>query len=150
MKQKYWDDFKVGDKVMTRAVTITETHIVNWASLTGDWYPLHVDEEYSKTTQFGGRIAHGPLTFGLAIGLMGTADPNPFGDSVVAWLGLDKLRALAPVRIGDTIHVEAEVVNKREAKRKDRGITIYKYVIKNQRDEEVMEFESSFMMHRRQ
>lgn len=147
MPQKRWEDFNVGDKVKTQAVTITETHIVNWASLTGDWYPLHTDEEFGKTTQFGGRIAHGPLAFGLAVGLMAMA--NYFEDSIMAWLGVDKLRATAPVRIGDTIHVEAEVVGKRETKRPDGGITTYKYVVKNQRDESVMEFEFNLMMHRR-
>lgn len=148
MPQKCWEDFKVGDKVTTQSITVTESHVVNWASLTGDWYPLHTDEEYAKTTQFGSRIAHGPLTFGLAVGLM--AMLNPFQDSLVAWLGVDKLRAISPVRIGDTIHVEAEVINKRETKHPDRGITVYKYVVKNQQGEDVMDFEHNLMMYRRQ
>lgn len=84
MAEKCWDDFKVGDKFRTQAVTVTETHVVNWTSLTGDWYPLHTDEEWAKKTVFGGRIAHGPLTFALAVGLVGMS--GIFEDSLIACL----------------------------------------------------------------
>ena len=82
---------------------MTETHVVNWAGLTGDFYPLHMDHEYAAKTQFGERIAHGPMIFALAVGLVAQAG---FGeDSVIAWLGVDKMRMHAPVRIGDTVRV---------------------------------------------
>lgn len=147
MSKKCWEDFKVGDKIVTPGVTITEAHVVNWGWLTGDWYPLHFDEEYAKKTEFKGRIAHGPLTFGMAVGLVGMS--GIFEDSLVAWLGCDKMRVPAPVRIGDTIHVEPEVINKKETKNSGRGITTFKYVIKNQRQETVMEFEFNLLMYRR-
>lgn len=147
MAEKCWDDFKVGDKFRTQAVTVTETHVVNWTSLTGDWYPLHTDEEWAKKTVFGGRIAHGPLTFALAVGLVGMS--GIFGDSLIAWLGMDKMRLPRPVRIGDTIHVEPEVIDKKETSKADRGVTTFKYVVKNQRDEVVGEWEYALLMHRR-
>lgn len=147
MAEKCWDDFKVGDKFRTQAVTVTETHVVNWTSLTGDWYPLHTDEEWAKKTVFGGRIAHGPLTFALAVGLVGMS--GIFGDSLIAWLGMDRMRLPRPVRIGDTIHVEPEVIDKKETSKADRGVTTFKYVVKNQRDEVVGEWEYALLMHRR-
>lgn len=146
-RQKYWEDFKLGDKLTTAAVTVTETHIVNFAGLTLDYYPLHTNEEYAKKTQFGGRIAHGPLTFCLAVGLVGQT--GVFADSLVAFLGVERLRLLGPVRAGDTIHVEAEVTNKRETSKPERGLITMTYNIVNQRGESVATVEMNFMMHRR-
>ena len=149
MAEKCWEDFKVGDKFRTQGVTVTETHVVNWTSLTGDWYPLHTDEEWAKkNTAFGGRIVHGPLTFALAVGLVGLS--GIFEDSLIAWLGMDKMRLPRPVRIGDTIHVEPEVIDKKETSKSERGVTTFKYIVKNQKDEVVGEWEYLLLMHRRQ
>jgi len=144
---KYWEDFNIGDKAITDGITITEAHLVNWAGLTMDFYSLHMDEEWAKKTPFGGRIAHGPLIFALAIGLAHTTDL--YDDSIIAWLGIDDLRIPIPVRIGDTIKAEIEVKEKRETSSPARGITILRYTVKNQRDEVVMWFDCSQMMHRR-
>ena len=90
MEQKmYGNDFCVGDEYTTPAITVTETHVVNWACLTMDFYPLHMNKEYAAQTQFGERIAHGPLIFGMAVGLVGMA--GFAGDSVIAWLGVDNI-----------------------------------------------------------
>lgn len=59
MFKKYWEDFKIGEEVTTQSITITDAHLVNWAGLTMDFYPLHMDEEYAIKTTFKGRIAHG-------------------------------------------------------------------------------------------
>src|SRR6266540_4294327 len=66
----YWEEWEVGAEFTTAARTVTETDIVVYAGLSGDYNPLHVNEEYSKTTEFGGRIAHGPLVYGIAAGLL--------------------------------------------------------------------------------
>ncbi len=100
---KYGDDFEIGDVYTTACITVTETHVVNWAGLTMDFYPLHMDKEYAAKTEFGERLVHGPLIFALAVGLVGSA--GFAGDAAVAWLGADKMRMLAPVKIGDTITV---------------------------------------------
>ena len=86
-QRKYGDDFSIGDIYTTASITVTETHVVNWASLTMDFYALHMDKEYASKTQFGERIAHGPLIFGMAVGLVGMAGFAE--DSVIAWLGVD-------------------------------------------------------------
>ena len=147
IEEKYWEDFPLGGKMRTTEVTVTEAHLVNWGCLTGDWYPLHFNEEYAKTTVFKGRIAHGPLTLALAIGLVGMT--GYLGTSVIAWLGVGNMRLPAPVRIGDTIHVETEVIDKKETKKAEQGVTTIRYTIKNQRDEEVMIAEQNLMMHHR-
>ncbi|MGD9032040.1 MAG: MaoC/PaaZ C-terminal domain-containing protein [Desulfobacteraceae bacterium] len=146
-RTKYGDDFNIGDLYTTAAITVTETHVVNWACLTMDFYPIHVDEEYASKTQFGERIAHGPLIFGMAVGLVGLAGFG--GDSVIAWLGVDNMKMLAPVKIGDTIRVVVEVKEKQKTSKPDKGIQVWRYTVKNQRDEDVMVFDYKMMFHMR-
>lgn len=147
MEHKFWEDFTVGEKVTTDSITITDAHLVNWAGLTMDFYPLHMNEEYAKKTAFGHRIAHGPLTFALSIGLVGST--GILGDSLVAWIGIENMRVPAPVMIGDTLTVDAEVIKKRETKKAENGITIFHYTIRNQKEKCVMEFDNVFLMKRR-
>ena len=128
---KYFEDFTAGEIAVTRARTITETDIVNFAALTGDWYPLHTDIEYAKKGPFGERIAHGLLILSIANGLM------PLYDMArVAFYGMDKVRFTAPTKIGDTIHVELEVVEKQD-KGDIGGVITLKEYVKNQRGENV-------------
>lgn len=140
-----WERFHAGSTFVTAKLTVTETHIVSWSSLTGDWVPLHTDAEYAKTTPFGQRVAHGPLTMSLALGL-GT-HLGIFSE-VVAWLGLDNVRALGPVFIGDTIGAALEVTTHRETSKADRGLCVVTYTVTNQRDETVMTFDSSLLIRR--
>ena len=148
MPEKYWEDFSVGDKVTSMGITVTETHVVTWAGLTMDYYPLHMDKEYAAKTPFKERIVHGPLTFAMAVGLMGMTGYAK--DSVIAWLGVDDMRIPAPVRIGDTIRMHAEITELRETKNPDQGFTMMRYEVVNQREETVMTFNMKFLMHRRE
>lgn len=109
MITKYFDDIPVGETTITRARTITEADIVNFCAFSGDWYPLHSDAEYAKETMFGQRIAHGMLVLTVASGLV-PLDPG----IVVAFYGMDRVRFANPTFIGDTIHVESEVIEKEE------------------------------------
>lgn len=147
MPEKHWEDFTVGDEVTTPAITIAEAHLVSWAGLTMDFYPLHMDEEFAKETIFGGRIAHGPLIFSMGIGLVYLT--GIYGDSILAWLGVEAMRLPAPVRIGDTIRVRARVAAKRETRDPSRGVTTFHWEISNQRGETVMSLDYVLMMHRR-
>ncbi|MFQ5342243.1 MAG: MaoC/PaaZ C-terminal domain-containing protein [Anaerolineae bacterium] len=146
MPEKYWNDFAVGDSFWTQGITVTDAHLVGWAGLTMDFYPLHMDATYAAQTQFGERIAHGPLTFALAVGLVGLTGIAK--DSVIAWLGVDNMRIPAPVKIGDTIRVRAEVTDMRETKKPDQGYTVMRYDVVNQNDVTVMTFDMKFLMHR--
>ena len=128
---RYYGDFQVGDVEVTRARTITETDIVNFAAFSGDWYPLHTDIEYAKKGPFGERIAHGMLILSVATGLMPLYEM-----AIVAFYGMDKVRFTAPTKIGDTIHVELEVIEKQD-KGDLGGVVALKESVKNQNDEDV-------------
>ncbi|QXW01318.1 MaoC/PaaZ C-terminal domain-containing protein [Rhodococcus globerulus] len=143
--ERWWNDLNVGDIVQGPGMTVTSAHLVNWAGLTGDIVSLHLDEEYASTTQFGQRIAHGPFTLSLALGLI---TQTGYFTNVVAWLGLDEVRALQPVVIGDTLRPEAELIVGRPTKKLNQGIWTFSYRVVNQKGEVVMTFRSSFMVRR--
>ncbi|MEE8373618.1 MAG: MaoC/PaaZ C-terminal domain-containing protein [Dehalococcoidia bacterium] len=123
---RYFEDFKVGDVEVTRARTVTEADIVNFAAFSGDWYPLHVDAEYAKKSPFGERIAHGMLVLSVSTGLMPLYEM-----AIVAFYGMDKVRFTAPTKIGDTIHVELEVLETQD-KGELGGVIGFKNSVKNQ------------------
>jgi len=146
-QQKYGDDFKVGDEYRTAAITVTEAHLVSWAGLTGDFYPLHMDREYASQTQFGERLAHGPLIFGLAVGLVSLSGIG--GAAAIAWLGVDDLRMLRPVKIGDTVRVVVQVREQQATSNPRKGVQVWRYTVRNQRDEDVMAFDYKMLFHMR-
>jgi 3-hydroxybutyryl-CoA dehydratase len=129
---QYFEDFKEGEVFVSRGRTITEADIVNFAMFSGDWYPLHIDKEWAANTPFGERIAHGMLVLSAASGLMPLTEM-----AIVAFYGMDKVRFVGPTKIGDTIHVEAEVVERKE-KGELGGVVTIQQKIKNQRDEELV------------
>jgi len=124
------EDFQVGQKITTRARTVTEADIVNFAALSGDWYGIHVDAELAKKTIFGGRIAHGFLVLSIASGFT-----TPYEVAVIAFYGMDKVRFTGPVKIGDTIHLETEVTEIKD--KGEFGVVANQWHIKNQRGEDV-------------
>lgn len=142
-----WEDFPAGRTVTTSSVTVAEAHLVEFSGLTGDWYPIHTDAVFAAASPFGQRIAHGPLTFSLAVGLM--YQSRAYGDAIIAWLGADQMRAKAPVFIGDTIHVAATVTASRPTKGGDRGVVDLDYTVRNQRGEDVMTMALTMLMRSR-
>ena len=145
---KYGDDFKVGDIYTTAAITMTEAHVISWAGLTMDFYPLHMDREYAARSQFGERLVHGPLIFAMSVGLVASA--GFAGDSAIAWLGVDNMRMLAPVMIDDTITVTVEVIEQSPTSDPKKGIQVWRYTVSNQRDETVMQHDYKMMFHMRE
>lgn len=144
---KYGDDFAVGDIYYTPSITVTEAHVVSWAGLTMDFYPLHMDKEYAAKTVFGERLAHGPLIFGLAVGLVAQAGFD--GRAPIAWLGADNMRMVAPVKLGDTITVEVEVKSQKPTSDPQRGVQTWGYTVKNQHGDTVLTFDYTMMFHMR-
>ncbi|MDQ0189580.1 MaoC family dehydratase N-terminal domain-containing protein [Alicyclobacillus cycloheptanicus] len=106
MYAKYFDEYEAGESWSSHGRTITEAHIVNFAGLSGDWFPLHTDAEYAERTVFQQRIAHGMLVLSVATGLM-VLHP----DVVIAFYGMDNVRFVKPTFIGDTIHLEMTVAD---------------------------------------
>jgi acyl dehydratase len=114
----YFEDIALEQRMVTRARTITEADLVQFAGLTGDYNPMHTDAEYMKTSPFGQRIAHGMLTLSYAVG---QAYQLGFMErTVVAFRSLD-MKFSAPVFIGDTLHTELVVREKKEARRMGGG-----------------------------
>src|ERR1700741_4068152 len=106
-QEKTFEDFTLGDVVITRGRTVDIADISLFSGLTGDHYPLHTDEKYASSTRFGTRIAHGPLTFAIAVGLVGMS--GFYGNAIVALIEVEGLKALKPVIPGDTVCVHARV-----------------------------------------
>lgn len=122
----------VGQKA-SLAKTITESDIVGFAGISGDFSPIHVNAEYAKATRFKGRIAHGLLTASLISAVLGTRLPGP-GTVYLS----QQLKFLAPVFLGDTIEATVEIVSIRP----DKPIVTLKTECRNQRGEKVIEGEA--------
>ncbi len=143
----YWEEWKIGAEFVTSARTITETDIINFAGISGDYNPLHIDEEFCRNTQFGTRIAHGPLIYSIATGLI--FQLHLYDDTLIAFLGFDSLKFTKPVKIGDTIHARVEVIEKRETSKSDRGIMKRLLQVLNQNNELVQEGVQAFLLKRK-
>jgi len=133
-----YDQVQVGERA-SLTKTVSEADIYMFAGITGDLNPLHVNEEYAKTTMFKGRVAHGILTAGLISAVLGTKLPGPGA----VYLS-QTLRFTAPVRIGDTITASVEVIEKIEEKSRIRLRTI----CTNQEGKVVVEGEATTMLKR--
>ena len=135
--QRRYKDIKVGDKASI-SKTITEHDIYTYAGIVGDFNPVHVNEEMAKKTMFGGRIAHGMLIAGFISTVLGTALPG----AGTIYLS-QTVKFLAPVRIGDTITAEVEVVEKYDEKKRLK----LKTVVYNQEGKVVVDGEALVMLY---
>jgi acyl dehydratase len=143
---RYWDEFSVGERFTTGGRTVTEGAVDLFAGLSGDFNPLHTDEETAQKTPMKGRIAHGMLVLSVA-----TGQANQLGlfvGTTLALLGMDKIKWTAPVRLGDTIHTVLTVKEKKESSKPDRGVLVIDVAVKNQRGEPVMAAEWTTLMMR--
>jgi acyl dehydratase len=130
----YFEEFTVDQPISTRARTVSEADIVSFAGISGDYNPLHIDEEFCKATEFGGRIAHGPLAMSMAIGLM--SQLNIIDGTAMALLGLE-WSFKRPVKIGDTINAVVTPTEKRRTAKPGRGVVVLRFEVRNQREETV-------------
>ncbi|MSQ25276.1 MAG: dehydratase [Dehalococcoidia bacterium] len=121
---KNFDRYEKGEIIMSPPRTITETDVVNFCALTGDWHPLHSDALFAAKTQFGARIAHGPLTFAICAGFMARSGVGSVHS--MAFLGINNWTFQTPVYLGDTIQGRITVQEKRpSASKPDRGIVTF-------------------------
>ncbi|MHB8220195.1 MAG: MaoC family dehydratase [Acidimicrobiales bacterium] len=123
------DDINVGDRQITRGRTITETDIALWCAVTGDAFQLHTDAEYASASRYGAPIAPGLMILAMTSGL-GVPGDSP---SVIANYGMDRVRYVEPVYVGDTIHSEMEVRAKR-IRDESTGVLELHWTNMNQRD----------------
>ena len=143
---RYLEEFAVGDIIETAARTVTETDIVIFAGLSGDYNPLHTNEEWAKKSPMGGRIAHGLLVGAIASGLR--MQSRMTEGTAIALIDL-KETFRAPTRPGDTVHCKMTITEVKPSKSKnDRGIVRYDCDVINQRDELVIHQEIAVMVRR--
>ena len=139
----YFEDFEIGKTYTTPRRTVTQTDIVNFARLSGDFNAPHVDWEFCREQPYGEPIAHGPLVLAIAGGLMCQSGIND--GTIVAMLGVDAWRVHKPVKHGDTLEVVMTVTDKRRTSKGDKGIVSFKREIRNQHGEAVHSMNASNM-----
>jgi 3-hydroxybutyryl-CoA dehydratase len=141
----YWEEFTVGARYQTYARTVTEGDVSLFCALVGYHVPLFIDEEYAKTTQYGGRIAPSSFIMSISTGMT----ESLFRTTVLGLLAVERGRFLAPVRHGDTVRTEVEVISTRPTKDPSRGITVFRDHLLNQRDETVYQVDKVTLLQRR-
>lgn len=144
---KYFEDFELDAEYVTPSRTITSTDIVNFACISGDFNEIHTNFEYCKQTPFGEPIAHGPLVYAIAGGLWHAAGVNE--GTILAMLGVDEWRLVSPVKHGDTIHLVARVLHKKETSKPDRGVVAFDRRIVKQDGTVVQTMKTTLMYRRR-
>ena len=132
---RYFEEFTVGDKIVTAGRTITETDIVTFAGLSGDFNQIHVDAAYASTQMFKQRVAHGVLGLSIASGLV--VQTGFMERTVMAFREILEWKFSKPIFIGDTIHVEIDVTELKAMPRLGGGSVILKLSVQNQNNEVV-------------
>jgi len=137
-----FDELQVGQVFRSGGRTVTETDVVNFCALTGNWIEIHSNVHYASKTRFGKRLVQGSLTYSIVTGLI------QFGLGIQANYGIDNMRFRSPVYIGDTIYAVCEVIDK---KVKDDNYGVIKFLMKavNQKGELLQQGEWSLLMLRK-
>lgn len=140
-----YDQFNVGDTFCSPGRTVTEADVVAFAGLSGDYNPLHTDEEFARTTPFGTRIAHGMLSAAMATGM---ANWTGVFEGTTLALMEQVIQYRGAVRFGDTIHLELTVAEKKDSSKPDRGVVVFGTQICNQDHKAVIEGRWTLLMKR--
>ena len=140
--RKYFEDLEMGDSLLTHRRTVSEADIVAFGGISGDFFYMHFDEIAARDSQFGKRIAHGYFVLSAAAGLFVSPAPGP----VLANYGLDNLRFITPVGIGDTIRARLTCKRKVDRNRTDekgvgQGVVAWDVQVTNQNDELVASYD---------
>jgi oxepin-CoA hydrolase / 3-oxo-5,6-dehydrosuberyl-CoA semialdehyde dehydrogenase len=140
--RKHFEELAVGDSLLTHRRTVGEADIVAFGGISGDYFYMHFDEIAAKETAFGRRIAHGYFVLSAAAGLFVSPAPGP----VLANYGLDTLRFVKPVAIGDTIRARLTCKRKIDRNRKDakgvgQGVVAWDVEVTNQSEELVASYD---------
>lgn len=133
---QYFEEFEVGQKIITVGRTVAESDIFNFAGFSGDYNQIHTDAEFAKSTPFGQRVAHGLLGLSIASGL--AMRTGLLEGTVIAFREINNWKFIAPVFIGDTIHVEMEVIEIKALPRIGGGSVVITLDVKKQSGETTM------------
>ncbi|MFU8773024.1 MAG: MaoC/PaaZ C-terminal domain-containing protein [Anaerolineales bacterium] len=132
----YFDEFEAGQKITSVGRTVTESDVVRFAGLSGDFNQIHTDAEYCKDTPFKERVAHGLLVLSIASGL--AVQTGVLEGTIIAFREISELKFIKPVYIGDTIHVELIVTQTKALPRLGGGIIFIELDVLNQENDTVM------------
>lgn len=148
--RRHFEDLEIGHSLLTHRRTVSEADIVNFGGVSGDYFYMHFDEIAARDTQFGKRIAHGYFVLSAAAGLFVSPAPGP----VLANYGLDNLRFVAPVAIGDTIRARLTCKRKVDRNRTDeqgrgQGVVAWDVQVTNQNDELVASYDILTLVQKR-
>jgi acyl dehydratase len=142
-----WDDLTEGDEAISAGRTITETDVVNFCGLSGDFNWFHTDAERAKESVFGQRVAHGMLVASIATGLqVEKMEPKI---ATAAFMGLGDWQFRAPVFFGDTIRVKRTIGAKEEHKSPTMGRVVYEVEVLNQEDKVVQKGKWNMLISRK-
>jgi acyl dehydratase len=132
----YFEEFRTGQKIVTAARTVTESDVVTFAGLSGDYNQIHTDATFSASTPFGQRVAHGLLCLSIVSGL--AMRTGVLEGTVLAFREINAWKFVKPVFLGDTIHAELDVTGTQSLPRLGAGAVTITVHVRNQRDEVVM------------
>jgi 3-hydroxybutyryl-CoA dehydratase len=132
----FFEEFEVGKRIVTASRTVTESDIVLFAGLSGDFNQIHIDAEYSKSSPFGARVAHGLLGLSIASGLV--VQTGFMEGTIMAFREVNEWKFIKPIYIGDTIHVELDVKGTKAIPRIGGGSIVITLDVKNQKSDTVM------------
>src|SRR4030043_2205213 len=132
----WFEEFEVGQRIISPSRTITESDIVSFAGLSGDYNQIHTDTEFSSKTPFGKRVAHGLLILSIASGL--AVRTGVLEGTVIAFREINNWKFSLPVFIGDTIHAELNIIELKPIPRLGGGSLVIEISVKNQRSEVIM------------
>ena len=132
----YFEEFEVGQKMISPGRTITESDVVGFAGLSGDYNLIHTDEQYAANSPFGARVAHGLLGLSIASGL--ALRTGVLEGTIMAFREINSWKFTKPVYLGDTIHVEMTIVSTKAMKRLGGGKVELAFDVQNQKGETTM------------
>ena len=140
----YWEEFELGKRYPTSSRTISDDDLTQFCKLVGYDVPLFVDEAKAKEGNYGGRICPSHLIMSFATAMTGRL----FSGTVLALLAIERGQFLLPVRPGDTIRTEVEVVEKKETSHPERGIIVFRDHVLNQNDATVFRVDKTTLIRR--
>lgn len=149
--RQFWEDYEPGLELESARRTVTETDVVFWSGIVGDFNPAHVDVVHAAQTPFGQRIAHGNIAFNLSVSLaLGQVPGDYRPQGFVRLAGWERVRFTAPVFIGDTLHAQRTLQAREDGPDASAGVLVYDVRVINDRDETVMVGTERLLVRRRE
>lgn len=145
VRGRTFDEFSIGEEIVSGSRTVTEADVVNFACLSGDFHPEHMNEEYAKRGPLGERIAHGLLIMSIATGLLNQT--GAFEGTTIAVLEM-RVRFVKAVKFCDTIRAAQKIVSKKDTSKPDRGVLTSLLTVMNQDDQTVLEADLVALLYR--